>query len=220
MPKHPFANASRTALAVRLRLYTGLRNISRARCRRRAGARKADALLLLLVAGCAAISAFTKSETVSVIALVVILVLATPEHQDGAILKVIYQGDPIRLDQSKIKTDMRVPARCGADGPADTEGGAVAATLFRDALAAGAIIAPKQLRLECYADEDEFGAGVILIAFPDTAGAATGLTCGWRDVENITAEEHQDPFDPALVIDALEFYVAELNTACQLGRIS
>jgi hypothetical protein len=174
--------------------------------------------LLLTLAGCITIAAFARSETVSVLALIAIAELAMQENWDGEILKVIYRGNPIRLDRSKIKAGMRVPTRRGVERLGDPNGGMVAATLFHDALASGAIIAPKELRLECYADDDETGGGIILVAFPDTKGPSTGLTSGWRAVENISADDHQDPFDPALVIDALTFFVAELNTACRLGR--
>ncbi len=182
------------------------------------GARKINVKLLLTLAGCITIAALARSETVSLLALIAIAELAMQENWDGEILKVIYRGNPIRLDRSKIKYGMRVPIRSGVERLGDPNGGTVAATLFRDALASGAIIAPKELRLECYADYAETSRGIILVAFCDTSGPSPGVTVGWRSVESISADDHQDPFDPALVIDALAFFVAELNTACRIGR--
>jgi hypothetical protein len=179
---------------------------------RRARKKKVDLLALLALAGCIVTVWFTHSETVRVIAFVAVVCVFVMDDMDGPLLEIRYRGAPVTLDLSKLNAGLCVPTRGTGERLGDVEG-AIAAALFNDAIATGAIIAPAGVRIECYADDDETGGGIILIAFPDSPSARAGVTTGWRDTRNIAAEEHQDPHDPELVAAALEFIAAELNTA-------
>jgi hypothetical protein len=112
-------------------------------------------------------------------------------------VRVTYLGAPVRVEGTKL-------AAAGAlHAPAERETqGEAAARLFYDALAAGALIAPQRVRLECYGD-DVLRGGFILAAYSGHS-PARGVTCGWRAAENIAGRS---------VEDALEFMAGELNAA-------
>jgi hypothetical protein len=96
---------------------------------------------------------------------------------------------------------------------ADEFPGEVAARLFEQAKEARALVIPDELRAECYGDNDSDGGGLILVVYPKHGSA--GVTCGWRDVENIVCPEG-DPRpdnDRRLVTRALVFMAVEMNTA-------
>jgi hypothetical protein len=113
-------------------------------------------------------------------------------------LTINYTGDPVRLDFTKIDPDKHV-----VPDAIEEDCGEGAARLFMDALEAGAIVAPADITLECYGDDDTIGGGIVLVAY-GSGGRERGVTCGWREVKNISGETPED---------ALEFMVAELNTA-------
>lgn len=96
---------------------------------------------------------------------------------------------------------------------ADSRPGEVAASLFKQAVAARALVMPDELRAECYGDNDAQGGGFIIAVYP-TNGAA-GVTCGWRDVENIVcpAGDSRPDNDRRLVKEALQFMAGEMNAA-------
>ncbi|MGH2904896.1 MAG: hypothetical protein ACRDK7_15140 [Solirubrobacteraceae bacterium] len=128
------------------------------------------------------------------------------------VLEVVYRGEPVTVDATKITPNMCVPSRGGENRLADIDAGTVAETLFNDALAAKAIVPPREVRIECYADDDESGGGFVLVAFAEAKRRGAGITSGWRDALNIAAAGEQDPFDPELVADALRFMAAEVNS--------
>jgi hypothetical protein len=113
-------------------------------------------------------------------------------------LTINYTGDPVRLDPTKIDPHKHV-----VPDNIEEDCGEQAARLFMDALEAGAIVAPDGIKLECYGDDDTIGGGIVLVAF-SPGGHRRGVTCGWREVRNIFGDSPED---------ALEFMVAELNTA-------
>jgi hypothetical protein len=96
---------------------------------------------------------------------------------------------------------------------ADPNPGEVAAHLFEQAIQARTLVIPDDLRVECYADDDKAGGGFILAVYPRRG--TVGITCGWRDVENIICPQG-DPRpdnDRRLVKDALQFMAGEINAA-------
>jgi hypothetical protein len=128
------------------------------------------------------------------------------------VLEIVYCGEPVTVDATKIRPRMCVPSRGSETSLEDIDSGAISATLFNDALAAKAIVPPRDVRVDCYADDDESGGGFVLIAFAEGKRRGAGITSGWRDALNIAAAGEQDPFDPELVADALEFMAAEVNS--------
>lgn len=134
------------------------------------------------------------------------------------VLEVVYRGEPVTVDATKITPRMCVPSRGGETRLEDIDAGAIAATLFNDALTAKAIVPPRDVRVECYDDDDENGGGFVLVAFAEAKRRGAGITSGWRDALNIAAAGEQDPFDPELVAAALEFMAAELNSVLCSSR--
>jgi len=134
------------------------------------------------------------------------------------VLEIVYRGEPVTVDDTKITPGMCVPSRGGETSLADIDAGAIAATLFNDALTAKAIVLPRDVRVECYADDDESGGGFVLVAFAEAKRRGAGITSGWRDALNIAAAGEQDPFDAALVADALQFMAAEVNSVLCSSR--
>jgi hypothetical protein len=112
-------------------------------------------------------------------------------------LRFSYGGPPVRLDASLVDEDSFSPI-----DKLEPEAGHASATLFNAALAAGAVIAPAGITVECVGDDDTIGGGVVLIANQD--GHTQGVTCGHRDVANI---------DGLTPVKALEYMVDELNAA-------
>ncbi|MGH2843853.1 MAG: hypothetical protein ACRDKL_09745 [Solirubrobacteraceae bacterium] len=136
--------------------------------------------------------------------------MSTPDSP----LAISYRGAPVKVDGRRITREMCVP-NLGRNDPhlADEHPGEAAARLFEQASAARALLVPDELRAECYGDDDSDGGGFILAVYP-THGAQ-GVTCGWRDVENIVClggDERADN-DRGLVKEALEFMAAEMNAA-------
>jgi hypothetical protein len=136
-------------------------------------------------------------------------------NSSASTLTILYTGDLARVDPEKITEDMYVP-NVGQRGVrhADDRPGEVAARLFDTAESEGALLVPKGLRIECLGDDDTDGGGIILIAYRQS-GTHVGVTCGWRDAENLAAHpvyEREDN-DPAVVRAALEFMVDEINHA-------
>src|ERR1035437_7362073 len=119
---------------------------------------------------------------------------------------VSYSGPPVTVKRRRITSEMWVP-NLGRNDPlqADRCPGEVAARLFEQAKAAGALVIPSELHAECYGDDDADGGGFILAIYP-IHGSAAGVTCGWRDVENIVcpAGGSRPDNDRQLVREALE----------------
>jgi hypothetical protein len=134
------------------------------------------------------------------------------------VLEIVYRGDHVTVNAAKITPSMCVPSRGSDTRLADIDSGAISAALFSDALTAKAIVPPRDVRVECYADDDENGGGFVLIAFAEAKRRGAGITSGWRDALNIAAAGEQDPFDPELVAEALEFMAAEVNSVLCSSR--
>ena len=117
----------------------------------------------------------------------------TPRH-----LTITYTGLPVRVDPTRIDPDKHV-----VPDHLDGDSGEAAARLLMDAVDAGAIVQPADVTIECYGDDDLDAGGFVLVAFGD-CHSRRGVTCGWRDVKNISGKTPED---------ALAFMVAELNTA-------
>lgn len=130
-------------------------------------------------------------------------------------LTISYSGLPITVSPRRITREMWVP-NLGRNDPLQTDQypGEVAARLFEQAKEARALVIPDELRAECYGDNDSDGGGFILVVYP-AGGPTVGVTCGWRDVENIARPEG-DPRpdnDRRLITEALVFMAVEMNTA-------
>jgi hypothetical protein len=140
----------------------------------------------------------------------------------ASLITIRYSGRPITVSPRRITRDMWVP-NLGRNDPlaADEFPGEVAVRLFEEAKEARALVIPDELRAECYGDNDSDGGGFILVVYPKLGSA--GVTCGWRDVENIVCPEG-DPRpdnDRRLVTQALVFMAVEMNTAlCTHGSRS
>ena len=121
-------------------------------------------------------------------------------------LTIHYAGDCVKVDPERITGDLFVP-NLGRDG-------SVAAELFVAAESLNALVVPDGLVIECYGDDDENGGGFILAAYPG-ADHRAGVTCGWRDTENLARSSDDDRADndPTVVRDALNFMAAEINAA-------
>lgn len=129
-------------------------------------------------------------------------------------ITISYSGPPVKVDGRRITREMWVP-NLGRNDPlqADRNPGEVAVRLFEQAIAARALVIPSELCAECYGDSDADGGGFILTISPICGSA--GVTCGWRDVENVVCRE-DDPRpdnDRRLVKEALQFMAGELNAA-------
>lgn len=124
--------------------------------------------------------------------------LATSAPRTPRQLTITYTGLPVRLDPTRIDPDKHV-----VPDHLDIDSGEAAARLFMDAVDAGAIVHPAGVTLECYGDDDTDGGGLVLVAFGD-GRSRRGVTCGWRDMKNISGDTPKD---------ALAFMVAELNAA-------
>jgi hypothetical protein len=136
-------------------------------------------------------------------------------NSSASTLTILYTGDLARVDPAKITEEMYVP-NVGQRGilHADDRPGEVAARLFDTAESEGALLIPKGLRIECFGDDDTDGGGIILIAYRQS-GPHVGVTCGWRDAENLAAHpvDEREDNDPEIVRMALEFMVGEINGA-------
>jgi len=134
-------------------------------------------------------------------------------------ITINYSGPPVRVNGRRINREMCVP-NLGRNDPlqADSCPGEVAASLFAQAKAARALVIPDELRAECYGDNDSSGGGFILAVYP--TGGAAGVTCGWRDVENIVCPEGdlRPDSDRRLVKEALRFMAGEMNAALGIRR--
>lgn len=133
-------------------------------------------------------------------------------------ITISYSGAPVKVDGRRITREMWVP-NLGRNDPlqADESPGEVAAALFEQAIAARALVIPSELHAECHGDSDADGGGFSLTISPTCGGV--GVTCGWRDVENIMCPEG-DPRpdnDRRLVKEALQFMASELNAALGIG---
>lgn len=135
-------------------------------------------------------------------------------------ITIRYSGAPVTVRPRRITSDMWVP-NLGRNDPLQTDNcpGEVAALLFEQAKEAHALAIPSELRAECYGDDDADGAGFILAVYP-IDGSAAGVTCGWRDVENIVcpAGDSRPDNDRQLVKEALEFMAGEMNAALGIQR--
>jgi hypothetical protein len=134
-------------------------------------------------------------------------------------ITISYNGPPVKIVARRITSKMWVP-NLGRNDPlrADCCPGEIAARLFEQAKEACALVIPKGLRAECYGDDDIDGGGFVLVVYP--AHGSAGVTCGWRDVENIVCPEGdaRPDNDRRLVKEALEFMASEMNAALGLHR--
>jgi hypothetical protein len=135
----------------------------------------------------------------------------TASTAPSSVLTISYTGDPVRVDPTRIAGDLRVP-NVAIDG--DDRPGRVADALFCDALAAGALVSPDGMTIECYGDDDSDGAGFTLVAHAND-NERRGVTCGWRDAGNIArlVDDDRRDSDPDIARRALEYFAAELNAA-------
>ena len=69
-------------------------------------------------------------------------------------LTIDYSGAPVNVDASRISSDMRVPTSADDTSPDDDHPAAVAASLFCDALVAGALVPPDGITIHCYGTDD------------------------------------------------------------------
>jgi len=118
-------------------------------------------------------------------------------ERDPSGITTAYDGEPVRVDESKITDQFAVPC------PDDETPGRGAAALFQLAVEKGALIAPDGIDIECYGDDDSDGGGFTLAAF-NASDKRRGVTAGWRDLANIAGTD---------IVDALAFFACELNTA-------
>jgi hypothetical protein len=130
-------------------------------------------------------------------------------------LTISYTGEPVGVNPEQITEEMFVP-NVGRDGPlyADDRPGEVAARLFDLAESEGALVIPDDLCVDCYGDDDQDGGGFILAAYP-SGDRRAGVTCGWRDVDNLArhSEDGREDNDAGVVEAALEFMVGEINAS-------
>ncbi len=129
-------------------------------------------------------------------------------------ITITYNGSAVKVNARRINREMWVPNLGRNDIlQADPTPGEVAAHLFEQAIQARALVIPEELRAECYADDDDTGGGFILAVYPRRGTA--GITCGWRDVENIVRPwgDPRPDNDRGLVKKALKFIASEINTA-------
>ena len=130
-------------------------------------------------------------------------------------LTIDYSGAPVSVHASHITSDMRVPDLGDETSPDNDHPAAVAASLFCDALVAGALVPPDGVTIHCYGTDDHDASVVALVAY--TQGSLRrGVTSGWRDVGTIARLSPHDPrpaSHPDLVQEALQFFAAELNYA-------
>jgi hypothetical protein len=101
-------------------------------------------------------------------------------------LTITYTGDPFRIDEHALAAWLDADQPYVPDRYSD-ESGQDAARLFLEACEHGAIVTPEGLTPELYADDDSDGGGFTLVVYPSPAGER--------------------------VRDALDYFVAELNTA-------
>lgn len=136
--------------------------------------------------------------------------MSTPDSP----ITITYNGGPVTVNARRINSCMWVPNLGHNDVlHADSNPGEVAARLFTQAIEARALVIPEKLRVECYADDDEIGGGFILVVYPRHGDV--GLTCGWRDAENIVCPggDPRPDNDHRLVEEALKFMAGEINAA-------
>ena len=141
----------------------------------------------------------------------------TTSDAQTSVLRFAYTGEPVRVDPDRIHADMWVPDITELH-PREAPGCAAAA-LFFEAQLHGALVAPDGITIECYADEDADASGFTLVAY-DHGQPRRGVTCGWRDVDNIARRTEYDPRatnNAHIVREALEFFAAELNVALGVG---
>jgi hypothetical protein len=134
-------------------------------------------------------------------------------------ITVSYSGAPVTVNARRSNREMWVPNLGRNDQlQADECPGEVASRLFEQAKAARALVIPDELRAECYADDDAQGGGFILAVYP--MRGLMGVTCGWRDVENIVCPEGDPRPDNnrRLVREALQFMAGEMNAALGIRR--
>jgi hypothetical protein len=82
---------------------------------------------------------------------------------------------------------MRVPDLADETSDDLDQPAAVAASLFCDALVAGALVPPDGITIHCYGTDDHDASVLTLVAY--TQGSLRrGLTSGWRDVVNIAPQ--------------------------------
>jgi hypothetical protein len=144
----------------------------------------------------------------------------TTQHQQppADTLAITYDGPPVRVDPTKITPVLWVPdlrEPLGRHSP-DAQPGSVATVLLYDAVAAGALLRPPGINLDCYADDDVDAPGFVLAAFPDAPEARVGVTGGWREIAHIALTTDRDDEgtsanDKQAIIRALDFMAREFN---------
>jgi hypothetical protein len=130
-------------------------------------------------------------------------------------LQITYAGEPVRVNRERITDDMWVPS-LGLNDPlrADDLPGASAASLFREAEGAGALVVPAGTVVDCYSRDTHLTHDFMLVVSPPGENQ-TGVTQGWLDVELLTraAGDGRADNDPEVIREALEVMAAKLNAA-------
>jgi hypothetical protein len=136
-------------------------------------------------------------------------------NQLGSPLRIIYTGEPVRVNRERITEVMWVPS-LGLDDPlrADDLPGARAASLFREAEGEGALVVPEGIVVDCYSRDTHLTHDFLLVVAPPGENQ-TGVTQGWFDVELLVREvgDERADNDPEVVREALEVMAAKIDAA-------
>ncbi len=125
----------------------------------------------------------------------------------GRTLQITYTGEPVRVNPKRITEKMSVPDL----GWSDTRPGNEAVTLFTEAEAAGALVVPKGITIDCYSRDTDEAHDFMLVAYP-AGGRGAGITDGWFDVELLTERDGtRSHNDRAVVREALEVMAAKID---------
>jgi hypothetical protein len=143
---------------------------------------------------------------------------APPGKQPNDTLAITYDGPPVRVDPTKITADLSVPdlrEPSGSHSP-HAQPGSVATALLYDAVAAGALLRPPSIKLDCYADSSVDAPGFVLAAYPDSPEVRVGVTAGWREMPHIALTTDRDDEgtsanDKQAIIRALDYLAREFN---------
>jgi hypothetical protein len=133
----------------------------------------------------------------------------------GALLKIIYEGVPVRVEPEDITETMRVP-KLGIGGPQrpDVLPAEIALRLFSHAVVEGALVVPRCLVVVPYSYDTSSRHELMLLACPGPE-PRVGVTQGWFPVEQLArdASDTRGDSDPGVVREALEVMAENINAA-------